>query len=137
MVFYMDLYRKCNFLCGGCVEFYHDRRRQEMLGIEEIVSIEEYNATHKSFCDKCELYEWNHTISFKNGDNYYLARRSLCEIINSTLGMLIHRWIGGTLFRTCITLKSKQRESGASESPCFSQMRSEMRLSMFLQKEMT
>ena len=68
---------------------------------------------------------------------YYLARRSLCEIINSTLGMLIHRWIGGTLFRTCITLKSKQRESGASESPCFSQMHSEMRLSMFLQKEMT
>ena len=60
--------------------------------------------------------------------NYYLARRSLCEIINSTLGMLIHRWIGGTLFRTCITLKSKQRENGASESPCFSQMRSEMRL---------
>ena len=43
----------------------------------------------------------------------------------------------GTLFRTCITLKSKQRESGASESRCFSQMRSEMRLSMFLQKEMT
>ena len=61
-------------------------------------------------------------------------RRSLCEIIISTLGMLIHRWIGGTLFRTSITLKSKQRESGASESPCFSQMRSEMRLSMFLQK---
>ena len=23
---------------------------------------------------------------------YYFARRSLCEIINSTLGMLIHRW---------------------------------------------
>ena len=68
---------------------------------------------------------------------YYLARQSLCEIINSTLGMLIHRWIGGTLFRTCITRKSKQRESGASESPCFSQMHSEMRLSMFLQKEMT
>ena len=67
----------------------------------------------------------------------YLARRSLCEIINSTLGMLIHRWIGGTLFRTCITLKSKQRESGASESRCFSQMRSEIRPSMFLQKEMT
>ena len=40
----------------------------------------------------------------------YLARRSLCEIINSTLGMLIHRWIGDTLFRTCIKLKSKQRE---------------------------
>ena len=62
---------------------------------------------------------------------------SMCEIINSTLGMLIHRWIGDTLFCTCITLKSKQRESGASESPCFSQMHSEMRLSMFLQKEMT
>ena len=36
-----------------------------MLGIQEVVSIEEYNATHKPFCDKCELYEWNHTISFK------------------------------------------------------------------------
>ena len=74
----------------------------------------------------------------------YLARRSLCEIINSTLGMLIHRWFidrgggggGGTLFRTCIKLKSKQRESGVSQSPCFWQMRSEMRLCLFLQKEM-
>ena len=43
MVFYMDLYRKCDFVCEGCVEFYYDRRRQEMLGIQEIVSIEEYN----------------------------------------------------------------------------------------------
>ena len=25
------------------------------------------------FCDKCELYEWNHTISFKDGDNYLLC----------------------------------------------------------------
>ena len=44
-----------------------------MFGIQEIVSIEECNATHKPFCDKCELYEWNHTISFKNGDNYLLC----------------------------------------------------------------
>ena len=51
MVFYMDLYRMCDFLCEGRVEFYYDRRRQEMLGIQEIVSIEEYNATHKPFCD--------------------------------------------------------------------------------------
>ena len=42
MVFYMDLYRKWDFLCEGCIEFYYDRRRQEMLGIQEIVSIEEY-----------------------------------------------------------------------------------------------
>ena len=65
MVFYMDLYRKCDFVCEGCVEFYYDRRRQEMLGIQEIVSIEEYNATHEPFCNKCESYEWNHTISLK------------------------------------------------------------------------
>ena len=56
MVFYMNLYRKCE----GCVEFYYDRRRQEMLGIQKIVSIKEYNATHKPFCDKCELYELLH-----------------------------------------------------------------------------
>ena len=43
-------------------------------------------------------------------DYYYLTRRSLWEIINSTVGMLIHHWIGGTLFRTCVKLKSKQRE---------------------------
>ena len=49
MVFYMDLYRKCDFVCEGCVEFYYDRRRQEMLGTQEIVSIEEYNATHNHF----------------------------------------------------------------------------------------
>ena len=65
MVFYMNLYRKCDFLCEGCVEFYYDRRRQEMLGIQEIVSTEEYNDTHKPFCDKCELYEWNHTSLLK------------------------------------------------------------------------
>ena len=73
MVFYMNLYRKCYFLCEGCVEFYYYRRRQEMLGIQKIVSIEEYNATNKKYCDKCESYEWNHTISFKNGDNYSLC----------------------------------------------------------------
>ena len=68
----------------------------------------------------------------------YLARRSLCEIINSTLvcSFIDGLQIGGTLFRTCIKLKSKQRESGASQSPCFSQMRSEIRLCLFLQKEM-
>ena len=60
MVFYMDLYRKCDFLCKGCVEFYYDRRRQEMLGIQKIVSIKEYNATHEKYCNKCELREWNH-----------------------------------------------------------------------------
>ena len=49
MVFYMNLYRKCDFLCEGCVDLFYDRRRQEMLGIQEIVSIEEYNATHKPF----------------------------------------------------------------------------------------
>ena len=70
--------------------------------------------------------------------NYYLARRSLSEIINSTLvySFIDGLQIGGTLFRTCIRLKSKQRESGASQSPCFSQIRSEMRLCLFLQKEM-
>ena len=73
MVFYMNLYRKCNFLCEGCIEFCYERRRQEMLGIQKIVSIEEYNATNKKYCDKCELYEWNHTISFENGDNYLLC----------------------------------------------------------------
>ena len=44
-----------------------------MLGISKIISIEEYNATHKLYCDKCELCEWNHTISFKNGDKYLLC----------------------------------------------------------------
>ena len=44
-----------------------------MLGIQKIVSIKEYNATHKPFCDKCELCEWNYTISFKNGDKYLLC----------------------------------------------------------------
>ena len=73
MVFYMDLYRKCDFLCKGCIKFYYDKGRKEMLGISKIVSIKEYNATHKKYCDKCELYEWNHTISFKNGDKYLLC----------------------------------------------------------------
>ena len=73
MVFHMDLYRKCDFLCEGCIEFYYDKRRQQMLGISKIVSIEEYNATNKLYCDKCESYEWNHTISFKNGDKYLLC----------------------------------------------------------------
>ena len=73
IVFYKDLYRKSDFLCEGCIELYYDKRRQEMLGIGKIVSTEEYNATNKKYCDKCELYEWNHTISFKNGDKYLLC----------------------------------------------------------------
>ena len=72
-MFYKDLYRKSDFLCEGCIEFYYDKKWQEMLGICKIVSIEEYNATNKLYCDRCELYEWNHTISFKNGDKYLLC----------------------------------------------------------------
>ena len=63
----MNLYRKCDFLCEGCVELYYDRRKQEMLGMKE------YDATHKRYCNKCELHEWNHTIYFKNGDKYLLC----------------------------------------------------------------
>ena len=44
-----------------------------MLGIGKIVSIEEYNATNKKYFDKCELCEWNYTISFKNGDKCLLC----------------------------------------------------------------
>ena len=44
-----------------------------MLGIGKINSIEEYNATKKPCYDKCESYEWNYTISFKNGDKYLLC----------------------------------------------------------------
>ena len=44
-----------------------------MLGISQIVSVKEYNAIHKKYCDKYELCEWNHTISFKNGDKYLLC----------------------------------------------------------------
>ena len=73
MVFYKDLYRKCDFLCEVCIKLYCDRKCREMLGIQKIVSIEEYNATHKFYCDKCESYEWNHTISLKNGDKYLLC----------------------------------------------------------------
>ena len=44
-----------------------------MLGISKIVSIEEYNATSKLHCDKCESYEWNHILSFKGGDKHLLC----------------------------------------------------------------
>ena len=54
IVFYKDLYRKSDFLCEGCIEFYYDKKWQEILGIGKIVSIEEYNATNKLYCDKCE-----------------------------------------------------------------------------------
>ena len=73
MLFNKDLYRKCDFLCKGCIKFYYDKRRKEMLGISKIVSIKEYNTTNKKCCNNCELYEWNHTISFKNGDKYLLC----------------------------------------------------------------
>ena len=28
---------------------------------------------NKLYCDKCELYEWNHIISFKGGDKHLLC----------------------------------------------------------------
>ena len=46
---------------------------KKCLVYKKIVSIKEYTATHKPFCDKCELHEWNHTISFKNEDKYLLC----------------------------------------------------------------
>ena len=45
MVFYMDLYRKCDFLCKGCIKFYYDKRRKEMLGISKIRKQEVYVGT--------------------------------------------------------------------------------------------
>ena len=42
IVFYKDLYRKCDFLCEVCIKFYYDTKCKEMLGIQKIVSIEEY-----------------------------------------------------------------------------------------------
>ena len=45
IVYYKDLYRKSDFLCEGCIKLYCDRKYREMLGIREIVSIKEYNAT--------------------------------------------------------------------------------------------
>ena len=73
IVFFKDLYRKCDFLCEVCIKFYYDKKWQQMLGISKIVSIEEYNATNKLYCNKCELYEWNHIISFKGGDKHLLC----------------------------------------------------------------
>ena len=81
-MFYKDLYRKSDFLCEGCIEFYYDKKWQEMLGISKIVSIEEYNATNKLYCHKCELYEWNHIISFKGGDKHLLCHGSVRFFIN-------------------------------------------------------
>ena len=52
MVFYMDLYRKCDFLCEVCIKFYYDKRRQRMLAISKIISIKEYNAHDHLFSDK-------------------------------------------------------------------------------------
>ena len=83
MVFYKDLYRKCDFLCEVCIKLYYDRKCREMLGIQEIVSIEEYDATHKLYCNKCELYEWNHTISFKGGNKYLLCNGCVRFFINT------------------------------------------------------
>ena len=50
--------------------------------------------------------------------------------------MVDHRQEAITTLPTCIKLKRKERESGTSQSPRFSQMDSEMRPRLFLQKEM-
>ena len=65
-------------------------------------------------------YSGKAVITAYNDLYNYLARPSLFEfeIINSTLGMIIHRWTGGTLFRTCIKLRSKQREIVVHLSLC-------------------
>ena len=50
----------------------------------------------------------------------YLARRSLCEIINSTLGMLIHRWIGALYFAPASNSRvNREREWCISASVLF------------------
>ena len=78
----MDLYRKCDFLCEGRIEFYYDKKRQQMLGISKIISIEEYNATNKLDCDRCESYEWNHIIYFKGGNKHLLCNGCVRFLIN-------------------------------------------------------
>ena len=35
MLFYKDLYRKCDFLCEGCIDFYYERKCREMLGTQK------------------------------------------------------------------------------------------------------
>ena len=38
---------------------------KKCLVYKKIDSIEEYNATNKKHCDKCESYEWNHMNGIK------------------------------------------------------------------------
>ena len=81
-MFYKDLYRKNDFLCEGCIEFYYDKKWQEMLGISKIVSIEKYKANSKVFCDKCELKEWNYIIIFIDKRKHFLCNVCSSFFIN-------------------------------------------------------
>ena len=39
MVFYMNLYRICDFLCEGCVRFFKNIKNKEMAGIKDIEKV--------------------------------------------------------------------------------------------------
>ena len=48
-----------------------------MLAISQIVSIKECNATHKKYCDKYELCEWNHNSLSKMAISIYYVMDAL------------------------------------------------------------
>ena len=72
MVFYMNFYRKCDFLCEGCVEFYYDRRRQEMLGIQKIV-LKSTMLPISHFAINVNYMNGITLSLLKNGDKYLLC----------------------------------------------------------------
>ena len=66
-----------------------------MLSISKIISIKEYNATYRKYYDKCELCEWNHTISFKNGDKYLLCNGCVRFFKNMTHKKMTYKKMTG------------------------------------------
>ena len=55
IVLYKDVYRAKNYLCEGCVDMYYARKVIDMLGIDRIMTIKDYEFANKLYCESCRF----------------------------------------------------------------------------------
>ena len=78
IILYEGVYRAKNHLCEGCVDMYYDRKVFDMLAIDRIMTIKDYEFVNKLYCESCifnkhVLIECKCIAYYENGARYLLC----------------------------------------------------------------
>ena len=79
IVLYEDVYKAKNYLCEGCADMYYDRKVFDMLGIDRIMTIKDYEFANKLHCESCRFNKHVHIKDKYIGYYESGVRYLLCE----------------------------------------------------------